>query len=120
MNALSNFKSAIGQSSHVGIIALISLIPVIVPHLALAAELQTSSKQNQIFEIKVSDPNITDQTPKPNDQNLLTIQTIQDNDPLVIALKQFLNDNDSPLGEYAPEIVKQPQWQRALAISYVE
>ncbi len=53
-------------------------------------------------------------------QNSLTIQTVQENDPLVVNLKQFLKDNDSPLGEYASEIIKQPQWQRALAISYVE
>lgn len=35
-------------------------------------------------------------------------------------VKAYLESKGSPLAEYAEEIVKQPQWQRALAISYVE
>lgn len=35
-------------------------------------------------------------------------------------VKAYLESKGSPLAEYADEIVKQPQWQRALAISYVE
>ena len=53
-------------------------------------------------------------------QNSLRIKDIEDSDPLVISLKQYLRDNSSPLEEYAAEIVKQPQWQRALAVSQVE
>ncbi len=118
MKALFSLKSAIDQSSSkIGIIALVMLIPVIFPRLAFAAELQTVGKQNQIFEIKITDSGLLSQSPK---QNLLTIETVAQNDPLVIALKQYLKDNDSPLGEYAAEMVKLPQWQRALAISYVE
>lgn len=122
MKALSTLRSAIDQSSYIGIIALVSLFPVILPHMALAAELQTSGQPTAlVFEIKVSDPSILDQTPKPkNIPNSLSIQTISDNDPLVIKLKQYLAENDSPLGEYADKIVLQPQWQRALAVSYVE
>lgn len=91
------------------------------PHLALAAELQTAGQTKaQIFEIKVSDPNLVIQTLKTNDSNSLTIDSIQDNDPLVVKLKAYLEKNDSPLGIYADQIILQPQWQRALAISYVE
>ena len=35
-------------------------------------------------------------------------------------VKAYLESKGSPLAEYAEDIVKQPQWQRALAISYVE
>ncbi|HYV33877.1 MAG TPA: hypothetical protein VE973_03445 [Candidatus Limnocylindria bacterium] len=121
MKALFTFRSAKEQSSTLGIIALISLLPVLVPHIALGAGLQTSGNQSQIFEIKVADSSLLDSTTKTNDnQNSLSIETVTNNDPLVINLKAFLDSNDSPLGEYASEIVKQPQWQRALAISYVE
>lgn len=122
MKALSTLKSAIDQRSFVGIIALVLLTPVLQPQLAFAAALQTLEQPTaQIFEIKVTDSSLLDSTPKPNEvQNSLNIQSLADNDPLVIKLKQYLKSNDSPLGEYAPEIVKQPQWQRALAISYVE
>jgi hypothetical protein len=117
MKALLSFKSALDQSKSLGIIALVLLTPVIFPRLAFAAELQTLGQQNQIFEIKIADSTILDQPPK---QNSLNIQTLADNDPLVIALKQYLDDKGSPLSIYASEIVKQPQWQRALAISHVE
>jgi len=121
MKALSTLRSAINQSSNFGIIALVMLIPVLMPEFALAAELQTAGQSKaQIFEIKVSDPNLVIQTLKTNENNSLSINSIQDNDPLVIKLKEFLTKYNSPLGEYAPEIVKQPQWQRALAVSYVE
>jgi hypothetical protein len=118
MNALSNLKSAIDQSSSkIGIIALIMLIPVIFPRLAFAAELQTLGQQNQIFEIKITDSSVLSQSPK---QNSLSIDTVAKNDPLVVSLKQYLEKHNSPMAEYAGEIIKQPQWQRALAISYVE
>ncbi len=119
MKALSTLKSAIDHSSFIGIFALILLGPVIMPHLALAAELQTSGQQAQVFEIKVSDSNLVNQTFKTNDKSL-SISTIEENDPLVIKLKAYLEDNGSPLGVYAAEMVKLPQWQRALAVSYVE
>jgi hypothetical protein len=116
MKALFSLKSAIGPSKSIGIIALALLTPVIFPRLAFAAELQTSGKQNQIFEIKVTDPLVLDQSPKQN----LSLKEAAEKDPLVISLKQYLEDNDSPLGEFASEMVKQPQWQRALAVSFVE
>lgn len=122
MKALLTLKSAIDQSSFVGIIALILLTPMLQPQLALAAALQTAEQQPaKIFEIKVTDSSLLDPAPKSNiTQSSLAIQTVEDNDPLVIKLKKFLDDNDSPLGVYAPEMIKEPQWPRALAISYVE
>ena len=117
MKALTTLKSAINQSTYLGIAALVSLIPVITPHLAFAAEQTSGQPTAQIFEI--TDPSALDQSPKQNN-NSLSIQTVSDNDPLVIKLRAYLVANGSPLDIYAPEIVKQPQWQRALAISFVE
>ena len=120
MKALFNLKSVLNQSSTVGILALILLTPVIFPKLAFAAEQQTLDNTALVFKIKDQSPQVAVQTPKPNTQNSIDIKTIEDSDPLVISLKQYLEDNDSPLGEYAAEMVQQRQWQRALAISYVE
>ncbi len=119
MKALSTLKSALDQSSAIGIVALVSLLPVILPDIALAAELQTFGQSAQVFEIKIADSKLVSPTPTPNN-NSLSIQDIAENDPLVVLLKDYLADNDSPLGEYAADIIQQPQWQRALAISYVE
>jgi hypothetical protein len=119
MKALTTLRSAIDHSSF-GIIALVLLTPVIFPRLAFAAEPQTSGPTAQ-FQIKISDSSILNSTPKSNNnEDSLSIETIANNDPLVISLKQYLDDIDSPLGEYAADIIQQPQWQRALAISYVE
>lgn len=121
MKALSTLRSAINQSSNFGIIALVMLIPVIMPQFALAAELQTAGQSKaKIFEIKIADSSLIDSTKKTSENNSLSIETVGENDPLVIKLKEFLDKYDSPLGEYSTEIIKQPQWQRALAVSYVE
>ncbi|MDR3642563.1 MAG: hypothetical protein P4L74_02965 [Candidatus Doudnabacteria bacterium] len=124
MKALLSLKSAINQSRAIGIMALVTLLPVLFPHLAFADSQTAGSNPAQIFEIKISDPKLLDPniTPKDNQstQPSLSMQDATDNDPLVIDLKQYLADNGSPLGQYAAQIVQQPQWQRALAISYVE
>lgn len=125
MKALLNLKSAINQSTVFGIIALVSLLPVLVPASAFAAD-QTSSQQAQIFKIQNSTKiNSAEETPaivtvtQPS-QNSLSIEEVQSNDTLSIKLKQYLEKHNSPLAEYSAEIVKQPQWERALAISWVE
>ena len=122
MKALLFLKSAINQSRVIGIMALVTLTPVFYPHLAFAADSQTSGNNKaQIFEIKISDPNLIDSELKTQtSQSSLSMQAVSDNDPLVIKLKKYLANNDSPLGEYAGQIVLQPQWQRALAVSFVE
>ncbi|HMQ01631.1 MAG TPA: hypothetical protein PKD79_00985 [Candidatus Doudnabacteria bacterium] len=42
------------------------------------------------------------------------------NQLLADEVRKYLEAKGSPLAVYAEEIIKQPQWQRALAISYVE
>lgn len=117
MKALLFLKSTLNKSSNIGIIALISLVPQLTPHIALAQDLgQPTAK---IFEINVSDSSLLSQSPKQN-ENSLSIETVTENDPLVVNLTAYLKKHNSPLEPYASEMVKQPQWQRALAISWVE
>jgi hypothetical protein len=121
MKALSTLKSAIDQSSFVGIIALILLGPVVFPHLALAAVLQTSEQSTaQVFEINVSDSSSLDSTPKPNSQNSVTVNAIEQADPLTTNLTAYLKDNDSPLQDYVPELLKHDNWKTVVSISFVE
>lgn len=117
MKALHILKSALNKSSTIGIIALISLLPQLAPHIAFAQDFgQPTAK---IFEINVLDSSILSQSPKQN-ENSLSIESVSDSDPLVVNLTAYLNKLGSPMAEHASEIVKQSQWQRALAISYVE
>lgn len=97
--------------------ALILLAPVFFPQLALAAELQTTKAVGSDLVFEINDVSAVNQTPKPNS---LSIETLAQNDPLVIKLAKFLQKYNSPLDQYAAEITKQPHWQLALAVSYVE
>jgi hypothetical protein len=121
MKALSTLKSAIDQSSIVGIIALFSLVPVLAPHLALAAELQTSGQPAQIFEINVSGSSLLGQNQNSNNnQNSITIDSIQQTDPLTVDVQAFLQDHNSPFQPYTKQLLACPDWKRVLAISFVE
>ena len=120
MKTLLRLKSAISKSYTFSISALVLLVPVIFPELALASELKTLGLQGPVFEIKITNPNFLDQSPKQNEQTFLTMKELEDNDPLVSSLREYLENLHSPLDIYAADIVKQPQWQRALAISWVE
>ena len=80
------------------------------PGKALVFEIDSKSKQNSI-----------------NAQSMLTYDELaqyhaKTDMPTLLApkVKAYLEAKGSPLAQYADEIVKQPQWQRALAISYVE
>lgn len=118
MTAILRLKSAINQNTLFGAIALVTLIPIVAPRAVFAAE-QTSSPQAIIFEIKGSTTS-NSQISGPTAPQSLSIEEVESNDPLVIKLKAYLEKHNSPLAEYSAEIVKQPQWQRALAISWVE
>ncbi len=121
MKALLTLKSAINQSTLIGLVALIGLIPALMPHLALASQLQTEDQKAKFFEIKIEDSIVLNSSLKSNtEQKLLTMDTLAENDPLVIKLTAYLEKHNSPLAEHSAGIVQQPQWQRALAISWVE
>jgi len=120
MKALLALKSAMNQSTLLAILALIIIAPLALPHLAAAAELQTLGQPAE-FQIKISDSSVLSPSPKSNQpQNSLTIQTLAESDPLVTKLKQYLKDNNSPMAEDAAQFVQYEQWQRGLAISFVE
>lgn len=113
MKALLTLKSAIDRSAVVSAALLVSLVSVVYPEISVASGLQASGQQALVFEIK---------DPKSILENkaTLTFDEIVLNDPVVAKLEAYLKKHNSPLAEYAADIVQQPQWQRALAISWVE
>ena len=115
MKALLTLKSAKDFSSLLGIAALIVLAPAVYPEFVLAAQLQTSGKNQAIvFEINDSSKLFA------QNQKGITIESLKSNDPLILKLEDYLEKYNSPLAPFASEIIQQPQWQRALAISWVE
>lgn len=118
MKALLALKAAYHQSSILGILALVALVPAIYPEITLANELPAKRENGAlVFEInnssKLSATNLTS-------QNSIKLEEVVASDPLCEKLKQYLTDHNSPLAEYSCEIIQQPQWQRALAVSWVE
>ena len=116
MKALNFLKSAINQSSFVGVIALVLLIPVLFPKLAFADD-QTSGSQAQIFKINITDPSVLNPN---NNQNSLTIDSIEQADPLNVDLQAYLQDHNSPLQSYTTQLLSKPNWKEVVAISFVE
>lgn len=98
------------------VLAFLPLVFMIYPEsVAAAYNAQNSGGQALVFEI--------DSKPTQNltYDELLAYESKSDlNTFLAPKVKAYLESKGSPLAEYAEDIVKQPQWQRALAISYVE
>lgn len=115
MKAPLSLNSAI-EKLIVGL-AFLPLLFMVYPELAAAAyTAQGSQGKALVFEIDSK-----------STQNLLTYDELANYDAhtnmdalLAPKVKAYLESKGSPLAVYADEIVKQPQWQRALAISYVE
>lgn len=85
------------------------------PEAALAATLPAQGQNSAlVFEVKQ-----TDLLFKPNSPQLAYEEVIK-NDPLYSAVKNYLTERSSPLADYSGQIIALPQWQRALAISFVE
>lgn len=99
------------------VLAFLPLLFMVYPEFAVAAyTAQNTGDKALVFEIS------SNQT-----QKLLTYDELAQyhartdiNTILAPKVKAYLESKGSPLAVYADEIVKQPQWQRALAISYVE
>jgi hypothetical protein len=115
MKAPFNLSSVIEKS--VAILAFLPLLFLIYPEFAAAAyTAQNKSDKALVFEISSK-----------STQKLLSYDELAQyhaktdvNVYLAPKVKSYLESKGSPLAVYADEIVKQPQWQRALAISYVE
>lgn len=118
MKALLALKAAYHKSSLLGITALVALVPAIYPEITLANELPAKRENSAlVFEINNSSKLLVTNS---NTQSSVQIQDIAKSDPLCEKLKQYLEAHNSPLAEYSCDIILQPQWQRALAISWVE
>jgi hypothetical protein len=99
------------------LLAFLPLVFMVYPEFAAAAYVaQNPQGKALVFEID------SKSTPK-----LLSYAELADyhaktnvNAILAPKVKAYLESKGSPLAVYADEIVKQPQWQRALAISFVE
>ena len=118
MKALLTLKTAIKQVNLVRLFALIILVPAIYPEVSFAASTPVNREPSAlVFEINNSSKLLAASNNIPKS---ITYDQISSNDPLVVKLRAYLEDHDSPLAEYAEEIVQQPQWERSLAISWVE
>ncbi len=101
----------------VAILAFLPLVFMIYPETVAAAyTAQNSGMTALVFEVDSKSNN-----------TLLTYDELANyhahsDMPTLLApkVKAYLESKGSPLAVYADEIVLQPQWQRALAISYVE
>lgn len=110
MTASLTLKSAIEKSLQT--LAFLPLvISLVYPKIGLA---QTTGQSSLVFTIEQTQK---EEITKPK---LLQYDEIVQNDPLVIKLTNYLQKHNSPLAEYADDIILQPQWKRALAISWVE
>ncbi|PIR96190.1 MAG: hypothetical protein COT92_02370 [Candidatus Doudnabacteria bacterium CG10_big_fil_rev_8_21_14_0_10_42_18] len=108
MKALFALKS--GLKNGLIIATIVSLTALVYPEIILASNSRASEASALVFEVK---------NPIQN-QNSLSFNEIMANDPLAIKLQEYLESLGSPLAPYSADIIQEPQWQRALAISWVE
>lgn len=119
MKTLFTLKSVFNQSVLNSLVSMLVLVPAVYPHAVVLASQTSQDKTALIFEIK--DPSVLFKNNSSDEnQKSLSFDEIVSNDPLTIRLHDYLVAHKSPLAPYASEMVKQPQWQRALAISWVE
>ncbi len=113
MKALTTLRSVIDQAPIFGVTALIALFPVFFPGIALAAENQTQGQSAQIFEIKSS---LSQTQINPG----LSYDEVVKQDPQYQALKTYLTNHNSPLADYTDVLLKHDNWDKIVAISFVE
>lgn len=114
MTARLSFSSAIEKA--VLVIAFLPIVFMVYPETVVAAmPAQNSGEKALVFQV-----NSKSKTEITQIATGLSYDELVSNDILVQKVKAYLESKKSPLAPYASEIVKQPQWQRALAISYVE
>ncbi len=101
------------------IIAFLPVVSMIYPETAAAAY-NTAQRPNDKALVFLVNSKQKTETAEP--QTFLKYDDLVQNQNRVLAdkVKEYLHSKGSPLEIYAAEIIQQPQWQRALAISYVE
>lgn len=87
------------------------------PEVILAAGPALPEHQGLVFELK---QNVNINAPVQTQVPALSYQELGDNDPLVVKVREYLEERNSPLAVHTKEIVQQSNWKRALAISFVE
>lgn len=98
------------------VVALVSLVWVVYPETqAFAFTVPAPEKPSLVFEIKQ-----TSDIDQVVNGRMLTFDDIVAADPLVTNLQTYLEQRNSPLAKFSNQIVLLPQWQRALAITFVE
>lgn len=102
------------------LVILFSLAHMVYPELLMVHKAYASDQAQEALVFQIKDPSVLQPQTQTQPQTQLTYEEITKTDPLVIALKDYLAAHKSPLEEYADKIVLEPQWQRALAISWVE
>ncbi|QQS22895.1 hypothetical protein IPM19_04750 [bacterium] len=114
MTARLSLSSAVEK-----VILMVAFLPVVTmvyPETAAAAlAVQNSGEKALVFQVNSKQK--TEIIPATTG---LSYDELVQNDILVKKVKAYLESKGSPLAIYSDEIVKQPQWQRALAISFVE
>lgn len=94
------------------ILMLIAALVFSFPESSLAASPALTGNQSLVFELK--------QNALKENETGLSIDEVRKNDELVTAVRLYLESKQSPLAPYAHLIVQEPNWQQALAITFVE
>ncbi len=116
MKAPNQLSSAVEKV--IAVLAFLPLVFMIYPESVAAAYVAQNQREKAlVFEIN---SNLTTQKFLTFDELVNYHNNSDINAILAPKVKAYLESKGSPLAVYADEIVKQPQWQRALAISYVE
>lgn len=114
MTARLSFSSAVEKA--LVIVAFLPIVLMVYPEtVAAALPAQNSGEKALVFQV-----NSKSKTETTAIVTGLSYDELVSNDILVQKVKSYLESKGSPLAAYASEIVKQDQWQRALAISFVE
>src|SRR5579863_4678883 len=98
---------------------LILATPWIYPEVVLASSLQVNGQNNvQTFQIK--NPSLIQNLNQDSEkQNSLTIDAIQQADPLNTDLQAYLQSYNSPLQGYTTQLLQHDNWKTVVAISFV-
>lgn len=102
------------------IFAFLPVVAMVYPETAAAAYNNAVQRPND--KALVFSVNSKSKTEIVETQTSLKYDDLVQNQRNVLSdkVKEYLESKGSPLSIYANEIIQQPQWQRALAISYVE
>ena len=115
MKAPFSLDSAVEKA--IIMLAFLPVVSMVYPETAAAAFAAQDTKQTALV-FQVNSKAKTEIVEQP--LTTLSYDELVHNQVLVPKVREYLESKGSPLAIYAEEIVQQPQWQRALAISFVE